>query len=119
MLVCAKEERPLVRQGRGELQRADEEKFHHPTQKPMEVMRGPILNQTPPGEAVYDCFLGSGTTLIAVEQTGRICFGIELDQKYVDMIIRRWQMCTGKKAVLDGDGHTFAAIEDERRRVAA
>jgi DNA modification methylase len=93
-----------------------EEKFDHPTQKPMELMRRPILNHTLPGEVVYDCFLGSGTTLIAAEQTGRVCHGVELDPKYVDVIVRRWQQYTGKQAVLDGDGRTFDDIAEERGR---
>jgi DNA modification methylase len=96
-----------------------EEKFDHPTQKPMEVMRRPILNHTLPGEPLYDCFLGSGTTLIAAEQTGRVCYGVELDPKYVDVIIRRWQQYTGKRAVLDGDGRTFDEIAEERIGAAA
>jgi len=98
---------------------SDEEKFDHPTQKPMEVMRRPILNHTLPSESLYDCFLGSGTTLIAAEQTGRVCYGVELDAKYVDVIVRRWQMYTGKQAVLEGDGRTFDEIADERGKVAA
>ena len=97
---------------------SQEEKFDHPTQKPMEVMRRPILNHTLPGEAVYDCFLGSGTTLIAAEETGRVCYGSELDPKYVDVICRRWQGYTGKQAVLDGDGRTFDEIAEERLGVA-
>jgi DNA methylase len=75
---------------------------------------GPIQNHTLPGEAVYDCFLGSGTTLIAAEQTGRVCLGVELDPKYVDVIIRRWQQYAGRQAVLDGDGRTFDEIAEER-----
>jgi len=98
---------------------SDEEKFDHPTQKPMEVMRRPILNHTLPGEPLYDCFLGSGTTLIAAEKTGRVCYGVELDPKYVDVICRRWQMYTGKKAVLDGDGRTFDEVAEERIGAAA
>jgi DNA modification methylase len=98
---------------------SEEEKWDHPTQKPMEVMRRPILNHTLPGEAVYDCFLGSGTTLIAAEQTGRVCYGVELDPKYVDVIIRRWQQYTGKLAILDGDGRTFDEIAQGRTKVAA
>jgi DNA modification methylase len=90
-----------------------EEKFDHPTQKPMELMRRPILNHTLPGGAVYDCFLGSGTTLIAAEQAGRKCYGVELDPKYIDVIVRRWQQYTGKRAVLDGDGRTFDEIAEE------
>lgn len=97
---------------------SDEEKFDHPTQKPIEVMRRPILNHTLPGEAVYDCFLGSGTTLIAAEQTGRVCYGSELDPKYVDVIVRRWQQFTGKQAVLEGDGRTFDEVACERTEVA-
>ncbi len=91
-----------------------EEKWDHPTQKPVEVMRRPILNHTLPGEAVYDCFLGSGTTLLAAEQIGRVCFGVELDPKYVDVIVRRWQQYTGKQAQLDANGRTFEEIAQER-----
>jgi len=98
---------------------SDEEKFDHPTQKPAELMRRPILNHTLPGESCYDPFLGSGTTLIAAEQTGRVCYGVELDPKYVDVIVRRWQQYTGKQAVLDGDGRTFETVAQERLAVAA
>ena len=88
---------------------SDEDKFDHPTQKPMDVMRPPILNRTLPGEAVYDCFLGSGTTLMAAEQNGRVCYGSELDPKYVDVIVRRWQGYTGKQAVLEGFSLTMTS----------
>jgi DNA modification methylase len=66
------------------------EKTAHSTQKPLECMAKPIRNNTAPGEGVYDPFLGSGTTLIAAEQLGRKCFGIELDPAYVDIIVDRW-----------------------------
>ena len=95
-----------------------EEKFDHPTQKPLDVMRRPILNHTKRGEAVYDAFLGSGTTLMAAELTERICCGMELDPKYVDVIIQRWEGFTGKKAVLDGSGLSFEDVAGERRSVA-
>jgi len=85
----------------------------------MEVMRRPILNHTLPGESCYDPFLGSGTTLIAAEQTGRVCYGVELDPKYVDVICRRWQQYTGKQANLEGNGRTFDEIARERLAVAA
>jgi hypothetical protein len=98
---------------------SDEEKFDHPTQKPMELMRRPILNHLKRGELVYEPFLGSGTTLAAAELTERVCLGIELDPKYVDVAIQRWQTLAGKKATLDGDGRTFEEISEERRRVAA
>ena len=79
----------------------------HGTQKPVECMRRPIENNSSPGQLVYDPFLGSGTTLIAAEQTGRVCYGTELSPRYCDVIVRRWEEFTGKKAVLDGnEGHT-------------
>jgi DNA modification methylase len=98
---------------------SDEDKFDHPTQKPIELMRRPILNHLRRGELVYDPFLGSGTTLAAAELTERICFGIELDEKYVDVIVQRWEQLTGKKATLDGDGRTFEEITRERRKEAS
>jgi len=98
---------------------SDEEKFDHPTQKPVELMRKPILNHTKPGELVYDPFLGSGTTLAAAELTGRVCLGMEIDPKYVDVVVQRWQTLTGKKATLEGNGRTFDAITRDRIRLAA
>src|SRR5579872_6556145 len=80
---------------------ADEEKYDHPTQKPVDLMRRPILNHLRRGELVYDPFLGSGTTLAAAELTERVCYGIELDPKYVDVVIRRWQSLSGKQATLE------------------
>jgi DNA modification methylase len=97
---------------------SDEEKYDHPTQKPIELMRKPILNHLRRGELVYDPFLGSGTTLAAAELTERVCYGIELDPKYVDVVVQRWQQLTGKKATLDGDGRTFEEIAVERRGAA-
>ena len=75
-----------------------EDKFDHPTQKPLELMRRPIVNHTKRNESIYDPFLGSGTTLMAAEGTGRVCCGLELEPKYVDVIIGRWQEATGKAA---------------------
>jgi DNA modification methylase len=95
---------------------SQEEKCDHPTQKPVELMRRPILNHTKRGGAVYDPFLGSGTTLMAAETTERICYGLEIDPKYVDVIVTRWQGFTGKPATLDGDGRTFDEIARERRK---
>jgi DNA modification methylase len=93
---------------------SDEEKFDHPTQKPVELMRRPILNHTRRGELVYDPFLGSGTTLAAAELTQRICCGLELDPKYGDVVVLRWQTLTGQQATLEGDGRTFAEMKTER-----
>jgi DNA modification methylase len=77
-----------------------EEKCDHPTQKPVELMRRPILNHTKRGAAVYDPFLGSGTTLIAADMTERVCYGMEIDPKYADVIIQRWQQFAGGTATL-------------------
>lgn len=75
----------------------------HSTQKPVECMRRPILNHTKAGDAVYDPFLGSGTTLVAAELTGRECYGLELDPGYCDVIVARWEKLTGKKATLEAN----------------
>jgi DNA modification methylase len=67
---------------------SDEEKFDHPTQKPVELMQCPILNHTKRGELIYEPFLGSGTTLAAAELTERVCCGMDLDPRYVDVIVQ-------------------------------
>jgi DNA modification methylase len=79
-------------------------------------MRRPILNNSGPGEVVYDPFLGSGTTLIAAQTTGRICLGLELDPIYTDVAVRRWQAFTGDKATLLADGRLFDVIAAEPPR---
>ena len=89
---------------------SQEDKYDHPTQKPLELMRRPILNHTKRGELVYEPFLGSGTTLAAAEVTGRVCCGMELEPKYVDVAVQRWQGLAGKEAVLEGDGRSFEQI---------
>ncbi len=81
-------------------------------------MRRPILNHLRRGELVYDPFLGSGTTLAAAELTERVCYGIELDPKYVDVVVQRWQSLSHKNAMLDGDGRTFEEIALERKESA-
>jgi DNA modification methylase len=98
---------------------SDEQKFDHPTQKPIDLMRRPILNHLKRGEIVYEPFLGSGTTLAAAEITERVCCGMELDPKYIDVVIQRWQTLSGKQATLDGDGRTFEEIAEARKQVAA
>jgi DNA modification methylase len=87
----------------------------HGTQKPVECMRRPILNNSSPGQAVYEPFMGSGTTLIAAETTGRAYYGIELNPAYVDVAVERWQAFTGQLAVLDGAGTSFAEQNAERK----
>ncbi len=87
----------------------------HGTQKPVEVMRRPIINNSESGDLVYEPFCGSGTTLIAAETVGRCCLALELDPAYCDVIIRRWQDFTGNIAVLDGNGQTFENLMAERK----
>lgn len=81
----------------------------HSTQKPIECMRIPIENNSSPGQAVYEPFSGSGTTIIAAEQTGRHCYAIELSPAYVDVAVKRWQDFTGQKAVHATTGAEFGA----------
>lgn len=97
----------------------DEEPTGHGTQKPVELMRRPIINHTVQGDSVYDPFLGSGTTLIAAELTERICYGLEISRAYCDVIVTRWQNLTGKQATLDGHGATFAHVKEGRRMAQA
>lgn len=86
----------------------------HGTEKPVECMRRPIENNSSPGQAVYEPFCGSGTTIIAAEMTGRACHAVELDPAYVDMTIARWQDFTGRTAILDGTGESFEAVRASR-----
>lgn len=88
----------------------------HSTQKPVECMKRPIENNSSPGQAVYEPFSGSGTTIIACEMTGRHCYAIELNPAYVDVAVKRWQEFTGQQAVLEGDGRTFAEVDSERTK---
>lgn len=76
------------------------ESKEHPTMKPVALVENAILNNSKRGDIVADIFLGSGTTLIACEKTQRVCYGIEKDPSYVDLIVKRWEDFTGKKAVL-------------------
>ena len=72
----------------------------HPTTKPVELIVQMLQNSSKPGNIILEPFCGSGSTLIACEQTRRSCRAIELDPKYVDVIITRWELATGNKAVL-------------------
>jgi site-specific DNA-methyltransferase (adenine-specific) len=87
----------------------------HGTQKPVECMKRPIENNSSPGQAVYEPFSGSGTTIIAAEMTGRVCYAIELNPAYVDVAVQRWQNFRGASAVLEGDGRTFAELATSGR----
>ena len=80
---------------------------HHPTPKPVRLVADALFDTTRRGDLVIDPFLGSGTTLIAAEKTGRACYGLELDPLYVDLIIRRWQTWSGNPAVHAVSGEPF------------
>lgn len=82
----------------------------HGTQKPVECMRRPIENNSKIGDSVYEPFSGSGTTIIAAEQTGRKCYAMELSPNYVDVAVRRWQEFTGNKATHEATGATFDEV---------
>jgi DNA modification methylase len=83
----------------------------HATQKPVECMRRPMLNNSSPGQAIYEPFLGSGTTLIAAQSCLRVCFAIEIDPLFVDLAVRRWQAFTGEPAKRESDGADFGALD--------
>jgi DNA modification methylase len=93
----------------------DDDGHGHGTQKPVECMRRPIENNSSPGQAIYDPFSGSGTTIIAAEMTGRSCFAIDIDPAYTDVAVLRWQAFTGSTATLQGAGRSFAELAAERQ----
>src|SRR6185369_15182730 len=86
----------------------------HPTQKPVELVERAIRNSSKSRDTVVDPFGGSGTTLIACEKTGRQARVIELEPKYVDTTVRRWEQYTEKKATLAEDGREFETVAAER-----
>jgi DNA modification methylase len=86
----------------------------HSTQKPVECMKRPIENNSSPGQAVYEPFSGSGTTIIAGEMTGRSIHAIELNPAYVDVAVKRWQSFTGKQAIHEASGKTFDELKAEK-----
>lgn len=91
-----------------------DERHGHATPKPVAMMERVMKSSLPKGALCVEPFGGSGSTLIGAEKTGRVCYSMELQAKYVDVIVRRWQNFTGKKATLDGDGRTFDEIAAER-----
>lgn len=86
----------------------------HPTVKPAEMIADAIKDASKPRGLILDPFLGAGTTLIACEMTGRVCAGLELDPRYVDVAIRRWEAYTGGEALHAGTGLTFAELRERR-----
>ena len=91
----------------------------HPTAKPVELVERALVNSSKAGDVVADLFGGSGSTLIGCERLGRKARLMEIDPKYADCIVRRWQQYTGKAAARAGDGRTFDQIASERKAVAA
>jgi len=88
--------------------------YVHPTQKPVELIEKAIENSSKKGDVITDAFLGSGSTLIAAHKTGRKCYGMELDPKYCDVIIKRWEEFTGKKATHAESGKDYETLKVER-----
>lgn len=99
--------------------KAEDAKTGHGTQKPVECMKRPIENNSSPGQAVYEPFSGSGTSIIAGEMTGRAVHAVEINPAYVDVAVSRWQSFVGKDAILEADGRTFNEIAEERASVSA
>ena len=93
----------------------DEALALHPTVKPVRLVADAIKDCSKRNGLILDPFLGSGTTLVAAETTGRRCAGLELDPRYVDVAVRRWQDFTGEEATLEDDSRTFGEIEESRR----
>ncbi len=91
-----------------------EELQMHPTVKPVAMVADAILDCSRRGDIVLDCFCGSGTTLIAAEKTGRRAYAMELDPRYVDTAIRRWEAFTGEAAVHAETGLAFAEMAEGR-----
>ena len=91
----------------------------HPTVKPTAMLEDALLDLTNRGDIVIDPFLGSGSTLIAAEATGRVCRGVELDPLYVDVIARRYEAATGNQAVLVETGEPLDVLAARRATEAA
>jgi DNA modification methylase len=89
----------------------------HPTVKPVALVADALLDCTVRGDAVLDHFAGSGTIVLAAEKVGRRAYALELEPRYVDVAVKRWQDTTKIDAVLVGDGRTFEAIAAERQAI--
>ena len=87
----------------------------HPVPKPFKVWKWIMeRGSSKEGDIIYDPFIGSGTTIIAAENIGRVCYGIDIDPVYVDVAVKRWQEYTGEKATLENDGRSFDEVAEER-----
>jgi DNA modification methylase len=94
-----------------EIDKPQKSETGHSTQKPVECMKRPIENNSAVGDAIYEPFSGSGTTIIAAQLTGRRCYAMEISPLYVDMAVRRWQQFTGLKAKREADGMLFDDLQ--------
>jgi DNA modification methylase len=97
-----------------DIQKQSKNETGHSTQKPVECMKRPIENHTSPGQAVYDPFVGSGTTIIACEMIGRCAIAVEIEPAYVDVAVTRWQDFVGQDAIHAETGKTFKEMAAER-----
>lgn len=86
----------------------------HATVKPVKLLQEAILDVTTAGDVVLDCFVGSGSTILAAERVHRVCYGLEISPHYVDVAVRRWEQMTGSAAVLEATGGTFAEVAANR-----
>ena len=97
-----------------QIDQAGESSENHPTQKPVELFARPIQYHTLPGDVCLEPFSGSGTQIIAAARLGRACSAMEKSPAFVDVAVRRWELATGKQAMLDGTEKTFEDIANER-----
>jgi DNA modification methylase len=109
-----KEKPPANSRNVWEIDQQGEQDGVHPTQKPTELFRRPLLFHTREGGLAFEPFSGSGTAIIAAEGTRRRVYAMELSPQFVDVAVIRWQEFTGLKATLDGDGATFNEIAARR-----
>lgn len=110
---CTKHTKTLTIQWRGMIKQGENGKRLHPNQKPI-LLAEKCFEYLESGYGVLDFFLGSGSTLIACEKTNRKCYGMELDEHYCDVIIKRWEQYTGKKANLESTGQTYEELKNQR-----
>jgi len=88
----------------------------HPTVKPVQLIADAILDASKRGDIILDGFLGSGSTILAAEQTGRVSYSVEIDPRYVDVALNRWMAMTGNMPTLDSDGRTFEDVTSDRKQ---
>jgi len=91
----------------------------HPTAKPVELVERALVNSSKAGDLIVDLFGGSGSTLIGCERRGRKARLMEIDAKYADCIVQRYQEYTGRQGTLGGDGRVFEEVARDRRQEAA